>query len=137
MSTRTTKWRARDRERTMRVASATMTAVPHGLSIDDEVDGEHRAISVRGELDLGTARELATVLEGASAGGVRRVTLDLQGVGFIDSSALRALVVAGRALAAEGCTLQIGPRSDMVGRVLAMTSLDQGNDAFQVLPADD
>ena len=121
----------------MRVASGPMTAAPHGLTIDDQVSGEHRAIAVRGELDLGTSRELATVLEGAASGGVHRVTLDLQGVGFIDSSALRALVVAGRALAAEGCTLQIGPRSEMVGRVLAMTSLDQGNDAFQVLPAGD
>jgi anti-sigma B factor antagonist len=113
-----------------------MTAAPNGLTIDDEIRGDHRTIAVRGELDLGTSKELATVLEGAAGGGVSRVTLDLHGVSFIDSSALRALVLSGRALAAAGCTLEIGPRSEMVARVLAMTSLDQGNDAFQVLPAD-
>jgi anti-anti-sigma factor len=121
----------------MRVASAPMTAAPNGLTIDDEVSGDHRSITVRGELDLGTSRDLATVLDGAAAGGVRRVTLDLHAVGFIDSSALRALVVSGRALAEAGCTLEIGPRSEMVGRILAMTSLDEGNDAFQVLPTEE
>lgn len=121
----------------MRVASAPMTATPNGLTILDEATGDHRTIAVRGELDLGTAKDLAAVLEGAAEGGVQRVTLDLHGVGFIDSSALRALVLSGRALAAAGCALEIGPRSEMVARVLAMTSLDQGNDAFQVLPAGD
>ena len=53
---------------------------------------------------------------------------------FIDSSALRVLVLSGRALAQDGCELRIGPRSEMVGRVLAMTSLDEGGDAFVVLP---
>jgi hypothetical protein len=42
--------------------------------------------------------------------------------------------MSGRALAAAGCTLEIGPRSEMVARVLTMTSLDEGNDAFRVLP---
>jgi anti-anti-sigma factor len=111
-----------------------MTTAPKGLTIDNEVDGSHRTVTVRGELDLSTSPDLAAVLAQAAEGGVTTVTLDLHAVGFIDSSALRALVVAGRALAADGCALQIGPRSDMVGRVLSMTSLDEGNDAFKVLP---
>ena len=111
-----------------------MNSTPKGLSIEDEVVGDRRTIVVRGELDLSTSPELATALEGAADGGTTTVTLDLQGVGFIDSSALRTIVMSGRALAAAGCTLEIGPRSDMVARVLTMTSLDEGNDAFRVLP---
>lgn len=112
-----------------------MSTVPGGLEIHDEANGDHRTVTVRGELDLGTSRELATTLEGATDGGVTRVTLDLSGVGFIDSSAIRALVTSGFALAEAGARLEIGPRSEMVARVLTMTSLDEGNDAFQVLPA--
>jgi anti-anti-sigma factor len=111
-----------------------MTTAPKGLTIDNGVDGAVRTVTVRGELDLSTSPDLAAVLDQAAEGGVTSVILDLHAVGFIDSSALRALVVAGRALAAGGCQLQIGPRSEMVARVLSMTSLDQGNDAFQVLP---
>ncbi len=111
-----------------------MSSTPKGLSIEHEVAGDRRTIVVRGELDLSTSPDLATALEGASEGGTHTVTLDLQGVGFIDSSALRTIVMSGRALTAAGCTLEIGPRSDMVARVLAMTSLDEGNDAFRVLP---
>lgn len=113
-----------------------MTTVPNGLTIQDEVTGERRSLTVRGELDLSTTPDLVAALERSAEGGVRTVTLDLHAVGFIDSSALRALVVSGRSLAAGGCTLEIGPRSDMVARVLAMTSLDEGNDAFHVLPLD-
>jgi anti-sigma B factor antagonist len=112
-----------------------MTTSPKGLTIDDEVSGDRRHIAVRGELDLSTSPDLAALLERAGD-GVNTVTLDLHGVGFIDSSALRALVVSGRALAAAGCTLEIGPRSEMVARVLTMTSLDEGNDAFTVLPVE-
>jgi anti-sigma B factor antagonist len=111
-----------------------MSTAPKGLTIDNQHDGAHRSIAVRGELDLSTTPELAEVLEHAADGGVTAVTLDLHAVGFIDSSALRALVMAGRALAGKGCELQIGPRSEMVARVLTMTSLDEGNDAFRVLP---
>ena len=111
-----------------------MTSTPKGLSIEHEVAGDRRTIVVRGELDL---EHVARSRHGAR-GRLRRrahtVTLDLQGVAFIDSSALRTIVMSGRALAAAGCTLEIGPRSEMVARVLAMTSLDEGNDAFQVLP---
>ena len=113
-----------------------MTTAPSGLTIQDEVTGDHRSLAVPGELDLSTTPDLVAVLDRAGGDGVRRVTLDLHAVAFIDSSALRALVVAGRSLAAGGCVLEIGPRSDMVSRVLAMTSLDEGNDAFHVLPVE-
>lgn len=113
---------------------STMTSTPKGISIEDEVAGDRRTIVVRGELDLSTSPELGSALDGASGDGVHTVTLDLQGVGFIDSSALRTIVMSGRTLAAAGCELEIGPRSEMVARVLSMTSLDEGNDAFRVLP---
>ena len=111
-----------------------MTSAPHGLAIDTQERGDELVVRVEGELDLSTSPQLSAALTEAGGGTATSVTLDLSGVTFIDSSAIRVLVLSGRALAQDGCELRIGDRSDMVGRVLAMTSLDEGSDAFVVLP---
>ncbi|MEO7427756.1 MAG: STAS domain-containing protein, partial [Acidimicrobiales bacterium] len=82
-------------------------------------------VHLHGELDLASAPQLEEAIAAATTKGPLPVTLDLSQVTFIDSSALRALVRAGRELAAEGRVLQIGPRSEVVSRVLEMTQLDQ------------
>ena len=104
-----------------------------GLAIETEQQDDQVVLRVKGELDLSTTPQLSAAIDGTT-GGPDTVTLDLSGVSFIDSSALRVLVMSGRSLAEADRTLQIGPRSEMVGRVLTMTNLDQGGDAFQVLP---
>ena len=103
-----------------------------GLKVEDTDAGP--VIHVAGELDLASAPQLSAALSEAGREGTEPVTLDLSEVTFIDSSALRALVLAGRELTEAGRVLQIGPRSEMVNRVLSMTSLDQHTEAFQVLP---
>jgi anti-sigma B factor antagonist len=111
-----------------------MTHGAHGVTVDSDVEGPVLAVTVRGELDMSTSSELSEALAAAADHPVTEVTLDLAGVTFIDSSALRVLVLSGRALAEGGRTLQIGPRSDRVARILTMTHLDAGSDAFRVLP---
>jgi anti-sigma B factor antagonist len=111
-----------------------MTHGAHDVAIDSDLQGEVLAVTVRGELDMSTTPQLTDALEKAAEQPVTEVTLDLAGVTFIDSSALRVLVLTGRSLADKGCTLQIGPRSDRVARILTMTNLDAGSDAFRVLP---
>lgn len=111
-----------------------MSASQDGLDITVEDTPTGQVIRVRGELDLASAPQLAAALADSTGGSSDPVTLDLAGVTFIDSSALRTLVLAGRDLSEAGRTLQIGPRSDMVTRVLEMTHLDQHTEAFQVLP---
>jgi len=74
------------------------------------------------------------VLLDAAGQSTLPVVLDLAEVTFIDSSALRTLVLSGRELADAGRKLQIGARSDRVTKVLEMTQLDQYTEAFQVLP---
>jgi anti-sigma B factor antagonist len=105
-----------------------------GLSITVEDTEAGHVIRVGGELDLASAPELTKVLSEPAGQSTVPVVLDLQGVTFIDSSALRALLLAGRELADHGRKLQIGPRSEVVTRVLEVTQLDQQTEAFQVLP---
>jgi len=111
-----------------------MSSSAEDLDLEVEDTGSARVVHVRGELDLASAPQLSAVLSEAAIAAELPVLLDLAEVTFIDSSALRALVIAGRELADAGRVLQIGPRSEMVMRVLSMTSLDQHTDAFQVLP---
>jgi anti-sigma B factor antagonist len=111
-----------------------MTHGAHVVAIDSDLRGDVLAVTVRGDLDMSTTPQLTDALSAAADQPVREVTLDLAGVTFIDSSALRVLVLTGRSLADQGRTLQIGPRSERVARILTMTNLEAGSDAFQVLP---
>ena len=105
-----------------------------GFSIDTAQVGDDVSISVRGELDLSTAPELAAAITAAATTDVASVTLDLGAISFIDSSALRVLVTGGRELNAAGKVLLIGARSTVVTRVLAMTNLDRESESFRLLP---
>lgn len=108
---------------------------PEELDLQVEHTDAGPIIRLRGELDLASAPQLSVTVAEAASTGTEAVTLDLSEVTFIDSSALRTLVVAGRQLSERGGTLQIGPRSAVVARVLSMTHLDQQADLFRVLPA--
>ncbi len=107
---------------------------PEDLDLRVEHTDAGPVIHLRGELDLASAPALSVSVTEAASNGADAVTLDLSGVTFIDSSALRTLVVAGRQLAQRGAALQIGPRSAVVARVLSMTRLDEQADFFLVLP---
>lgn len=106
-----------------------------GLQVTSEAKDDGLSVKVVGELDLASSPRLAAAISPDAANGASTVLLDLARVSFIDSSALRALVMAGRSLAEAGSRLQIGPRSDVVARVLEITQLDQQTEAFEVLPA--
>jgi anti-sigma B factor antagonist len=56
---------------------------------------------VAGEIDVSTAPVIRDALTEAVDGGARRVTLDLGGVGFVDSSGLGVIVGALRRLQDE------------------------------------
>src|SRR5690606_27546264 len=74
-----------------------MTSNSDDPQITTEATDTGRVIKVVGELDLASAPTLADHITTTPTDG-ESVTLDLSGVSFIDSSALRALVVAGREL---------------------------------------
>ena len=108
---------------------------PQGFTVEiDEPEGDQVLITVKGELDMAAAPELTGAIVGVEGGS--RVTLDLTGVTFLDSSAIGALVASGREVADAGRRLQIGPRSDIVMRVLEITGLADTSEAFDVLPGD-
>ena len=106
---------------------------PFAIEVGEPSDG-HLEVKVRGELDMSTAPELSSALLNAGGDANTTITLDLRGVTFLDSSAIGALIAAGQELTAGGRSLRIGARSDIVSRVLEITGLTEGSDAFDVQP---
>jgi len=107
--------------------------LPQGFAVEvSELDDGTVRIELRGELDMSAAPGLSEAM--AKTGGEVTVVLDLSGVTFLDSSAIAALVAAGRNIREGGGRLQIGPRSEIVARVLEITGLDEPSEAFDILP---
>lgn len=97
----------------------------------ERADADVAVIRVAGEIDLSTSERLDTELEhlmAASEG--RRLVLDLTGVGFLDSTGLRALWAARQRAQSAGSRLVLASPSEPVMRVLRVTKLDK---VFQIV----
>ena len=93
------------------------------ISIDIRSEGPSRiTIAVSGEVDMATAGQLGDcVISHAD----KDITLDLSGVGFLDSSGLTALARGYNALRAAGHTLRTTGEQDHIQKILELTGLDK------------
>jgi anti-anti-sigma factor len=107
---------------------ASDTPLPGQLVIDRTIEGDAVTLVVRGELDLTSAPVFERALLEAEASNPRRVIIDLSGLEFMDSTGLRALLIARERAQENGHELALrrGPRQ--VQRVLELTKT---LDAFQ------
>ena len=80
-------------------------------------------LEVSGEIDLEELDQFDAAIVQSATPGVSRVRLDLTGVTFMGSSGIRALLAAWRSLGELGTGLELGPRSDIVERVLDVTGV--------------
>jgi anti-anti-sigma factor len=95
---------------------------------DFNVETVHEPEAVRlvltGELDISGAEQLDRAVQDACAMG-SHVEIDLAGLGFIDSSGLRALLVLHKAAATSEFTYSLIPGPPEVHRTFVLTGLDQ------------
>jgi anti-sigma B factor antagonist len=101
-----------------------VTALPSHLliKVDSPAEGAVRVIAT-GEIDAASAGQLEAALTSVLVAR-RAISLDLQAVSFIDSSALRVLMEARATAADAGLSFGIVAASPQVVRVLTMTGLD-------------
>jgi anti-anti-sigma factor len=91
------------------------------LGVDER--GEHAVVRLEGELDLGTSDEVeATLAELASR--KRIVTVDLRGLAFMDSTAIRLLVGFDALARADGFTFFVVRGGPQIQRVLEVSGVD-------------
>jgi anti-sigma B factor antagonist len=93
------------------------------LHVDVAALGERLHVTIDGEVDSATSGMLERDLLEAVRGGDRDVDLDLSGVGFLDSSGLRTLVLAQQNLAGRGLELVLVGSTPMIDRLLEITGL--------------
>ncbi len=84
----------------------------------------HAVVVLQGELDLFTAPRFLMVLLESIEHGARRVVVDLTEVTFVDSTALGALIGAGKRLGGVEGSLAIVCPPGSIRRLLELTSLD-------------
>ena len=70
-------------------------------------DGSKGRLTLAGELDIATVPRVQQAVDAMLAEGVSHITIDLAGVGFVDSSGLRLFIVFDQRAAAEGWTLAL------------------------------
>jgi anti-sigma B factor antagonist len=91
--------------------------------MSDQTRGDDRVtVAFGGELDMAVAAEIQHRITTAGR-AAQSVILDFSDVTFFDSSALRAVVNAHRALTQRGVEVALGGTSDIVARVLTVTGV--------------
>jgi anti-sigma B factor antagonist len=90
------------------------------LTIARRAEGDDVHVDIVGEIDAASSGELSEELLEAARVGRGPIIVNLGHVSFLDSSGLKALVVAREA---AGPRLQVGTVNPVVRRVLEMTSL--------------
>lgn len=95
------------------------------LAIEHEDAHGWHILRAKGEVDLYTSPSLREELLRAIEKGEQQIAIDLEGVEFMDSSGLGALVSGLKRLREkEGDLVLVSPR-DAIKRILAITGLDK------------
>jgi len=95
------------------------------LEISTARDGDVCIVRVAGEVDVYTSPQLKATLVAASGDGCAVTVVDLDKVGFIDSSGLGVLVGALRRAREAGGDLRIVSARDTVVKIFRITGLDR------------
>ena len=96
------------------------------LEIETRSEAGWTVLAAGGELDLYTAPSLRDEVLATVDGGVDRIAIDLNGVGFIDSTGLGILVAClKRVRERDGQMVLIAPESSPLRRLLSLTGLEQ------------
>jgi anti-sigma B factor antagonist len=95
------------------------------LSLTTRRSGTQTIVLVKGDLDAFSAPGLEAEVARLVAANTKELVFDLSGTGFLDSSGLRALLVAERAINDhDGCITLRAP-SEAVHRLLEITGLSE------------
>jgi anti-sigma B factor antagonist len=106
-----------------------------GLRIDTREEGDVTVVALSGEFDLASVEEFERAIGKLEASGARVLLVDLSGLEFMDSSGLRALVMADRRARAAARRLAIVPGPPAVRRVFEITQLDDRLDLVESVSA--
>jgi anti-sigma B factor antagonist len=82
-------------------------------------------VTLTGELDIATVPRVEEAIDTALAGEVRTLTVDLGGLGFVDSSGLRLFIVLDQRAAEQGWTLRLLRPAEHVLTVFQVSGVEE------------
>jgi anti-sigma B factor antagonist len=95
------------------------------LLLDTNDIGAWTVVEVKGEIDLYTAPKLKEHVNHLAEGGKTRMAVNLEGVEFLDSTALGVLISGLKRCREAGGTLALVAPREPVRKVLSITGLDR------------
>ena len=95
---------------------------PDGLNLETETDGDVDVIALEGEIDFGNVSKLRTALVDV-AGNERDLEIRMDGVDFLDSTALGVLVQARKRFEESGRELRLTGVAPRVRRTVEVAGL--------------
>jgi anti-sigma B factor antagonist len=104
--------------------------VPHFELSEDDADAGAHLISLRGEIHVTTAPQLAEHLSEAIESGKTAIVLDMSDVEFIDSTGLSVLLNALRLVGQRDGALALVCTNPTVLRLFQITGLESTFDIF-------
>jgi anti-anti-sigma factor len=95
-------------------------------TLESERHGDNVVVSVVGELDVFNASEITAAIEAAVPSEVHGAVIDLTGVGFLDSTAIRKLfALTGRLRERRQRVLVVTPARSIVLRTLELVEFSR------------
>ncbi len=95
------------------------------MAIEFKDIGEHKVISVSGEVDLYNVSELKKALFSVTDGSYSSVVVDLKDVNYMDSSGIGALVAGQKKMRAHNGKFALMNIHDDVLNILKLATLDK------------
>lgn len=85
----------------------------------------HTLVTLAGECDLNTGRQLRDILTSEVSRGAQRLIVDLSALTFMDSTGMQVLLSTRSVLAVRGGALALVSPQPVVARILELTGADQ------------
>ncbi len=95
------------------------------LDISVETGESGPVVRLSGEADASVAGQLSDALSTQISQGPGHLTVDLSGLRFADSAAIRTLIEAHLALHGQGGTLELTDPQPLVARTMSLLGVDQ------------
>ena len=95
------------------------------LDISVEAGESGPVVRLSGEADLSVAGQLGEALNAQVSSGARHLTVDLSGLRFADSAAIRTLIEAHLALTRRGGTLELAGIRPEMARIFSLLGVAQ------------
>jgi anti-sigma B factor antagonist len=93
------------------------------LELRDVASGERHTLVLSGELDMAWAPILDQALHRVCGDGAEAIALDLSGLTFMDSTGLRAVLLAKELCERNDCEFLLTPGPPQVQRLFELTGL--------------